>query len=128
VNGPSRRSWEEEAPIEPSELARLLATAASEAHASDVVVLDIHELTVVTDLFVICSGDNERLLRAISRDVLEAADKAGIDPRRSEGTAESGWILIDFADVVVHIFGRAERAFYRLEEVWTEAQTLLVIQ
>ena len=44
-------------------------------------VLDIHELTVVTDLFVICSGDNERLLRAISRDVLEAADKAGIDPR-----------------------------------------------
>ena len=59
-------------------------------------VLDIHELTVVTDLFVICSGDNERLLRAISRDVLEAADKAGIDPRRSEGAPESGWILIDF--------------------------------
>ncbi len=122
------RQVEEGQTIEAADLARRLAQAASDARASDVVVLDIHELTIVTDLFVICSGDNERLLRAISRDVLEAADKVGIDPRRTEGSAEAGWILIDFADVVVHIFGRAEREFYRLEEVWSEAQTLLVIQ
>ena len=114
--------------IEAADLARRLAQAASDARASDVVVLDIHELTIVTDLFVICSGDNERLLRAIARDVLEAADKVGVDPRRTEGTAEAGWILVDFADVVVHIFGPAEREFYRLEEIWSEAQTLLVIQ
>ncbi len=122
------RQLEEGQTIEAADLARRLAQAASDARASDVVVLDIHELTIVTDLFVICSGDNERLLRAIARDVLEAADKVGVDPRRTEGTAEAGWILIDFADVVVHIFGPAERGFYRLEEVWSEAQTLLVIQ
>lgn len=114
--------------IEPSAFARLLAKAASETHASNVVVLDIQHLTVVADFFVICTGDNERLLRAISRDIAAAADQVEIDPRRREGSAESGWILIDFADVVVHIFGPAERAFYRLEDVWSEAQTLLVIQ
>ncbi|MDP9374346.1 MAG: ribosome silencing factor [Chloroflexota bacterium] len=92
------------------------------------VVLDIRDLTIVADLFVICSADNERQLRAISRQIQDATDKVGIDPRRSEGSAESGWILIDYADVVVHIFGRAERQFYRLEDVWAEAQTLLVIQ
>ena len=122
------RQLEEGQTIEAADLARRLAQAASDARASDVVVLDIHELTIVADLFVICTGDNERLLRAIARDVLEAADKVGVDPRRTEGTAEAGWILIDFADVVVHIFGPAEREFYRLEEIWSEAQTLLVIQ
>lgn len=106
----------------------MLAKAASDAHASDVVVLDIHELTIVADLFVICSADNERLLRAISRAIVNAADQVGLDPRRLEGTAEAGWLLLDFADVVVHIFGQEERRFYRLEEVWSEAQTLLVIQ
>ncbi len=92
------------------------------------VVLDVHALTVVADFFVICSADNERLLRAIARDVLEATDEIGMDPRRREGSPESGWVLIDYADVVVHIFGEAERQFYRLEEAWAEAQTLLVIQ
>lgn len=106
----------------------MLAKAASDAHAADVVVLDIHELTIVADLFVICSADNERLLRAISRAIVNAADQVGLDPRRLEGTAEAGWLLLDFADVVVHIFGQEERQFYRLEEVWSEAQTLLVIQ
>jgi ribosome-associated protein len=114
--------------IEPTTLARILAEAASEAKAEDVVVLDIHALTVIADLFVICTADNERQLRAIGRQVQEATDKIDIDPRRVEGTAESGWLLLDYSDVVVHIFGRAERQFYRLEEVWSAAQTLLVIQ
>ena len=114
--------------IEPLALARILAEAASEAKAEDVQVLDIQQLTVIADFFVICEGDNERLLRAISRQVMEATDKIERDPRRVEGSAESGWILLDYGDVVVHIFGEAERRFYRLEEVWSEAQTLLVIQ
>jgi len=91
-------------------------------------VLDIHNLTVIADLFVICTADNDRQLRAISRQTQEATDKVDIDPRRIEGTPESGWLLLDYGDVVLHIFGRAERQFYRLEEVWSAAQTLLVIQ
>jgi ribosome-associated protein len=92
------------------------------------VVLDIHHLTIIADCFVICTADNERQLRALSRLIQEATDKIDIDPRRIEGMAESGWILLDYSDVIVHIFGRAERQFYRLEEAWPEAQTLLVIQ
>jgi ribosome-associated protein len=91
-------------------------------------VLDIHNLTVIADLFVICTADNDRQLRAISRQTQDATDKVDIDPRRIEGTPESGWLLLDYGDVVLHIFGRAERQFYRLEEVWSAAQTLLVIQ
>ncbi len=91
-------------------------------------VLDIHHLTIIADCFVICTADNERQLRALSRQIQEATDTIGIDPRRIEGVAESGWILLDYSDVIVHIFGRPERQFYRLEEVWPEAQTLLVIQ
>lgn len=85
-------------------------------------------MTVIADLFVICTADNERLLRAISRLIQEATDKIGIDPRRIEGSAEAGWILLDYSDVIVHIFGANERQFYRLEDVWSAAQTLLVIQ
>ncbi len=114
--------------IEPTALARILAEAASEAKAEDIVVLDIHDLTIIADLFVICTGDNERLLRAISRQLQEATDKINLDPRRIEGSAESGWILLDYSDVVVHIFGADQRQFYRLEDVWSAAQTLLVIQ
>lgn len=111
-----------------TELARRLAKTASDAHASDVVVLDIHDLTVVADLFVIASADNERMLRAIARDVTEAAKLGDLDLRRTEGAAESGWVLLDFADIVVHVFAKDERQFYRLEDVWSEAQTVLVIQ
>ena len=91
-------------------------------------MLDIHQLTVIADLFVICSADNDRLLRAIRRQIMEATDKIEHRPRRVEGSADAGWILLDYGDVVVHIFGEAERQFYRLEEVWSGAQTLLVIQ
>ena len=91
-------------------------------------VLDIHHLTIIADCFVICTADNERQLRALSRQIQEATDKIGFDARRIEGVPESGWVLLDYSDVIVHIFGRAERQFYRLEEAWPEAQTLLVIQ
>ncbi len=91
-------------------------------------VLDIHQLTIIADCFVICTADNERQLRALSRQIQEATDKIGVDARRIEGVPEAGWVLLDYSDVIVHIFGRAERQFYRLEEAWPEAQTLLVIQ
>lgn len=92
------------------------------------VVLDLRELTIIADLFVICTADNERQLRAIGRLIQDATGKLDIDPRRVEGTPESGWMLLDYSDVIVHVFGRDERQFYRLEDVWSAAQTLLVIQ
>ncbi len=82
----------------------------------------------MADCFVICSGENERQLRAINRDVLEQLEEEGTRPRRIEGTPASGWILLDYGDVVVHIFDVDQRDFYRIEEVWRDAPTLLAIQ
>ena len=108
--------------------ALLLADIISDTPARDTVVLDIHELSPFADYFVITAGENERQLRAINRTIIERMDEAGVRPRRSEGTATGGWILLDFGDVLVHIFSVDQREFYRLEDLWAEAPTLLAIQ
>ncbi|MBA2469961.1 MAG: ribosome silencing factor [Chloroflexia bacterium] len=105
-----------------------IADVITETPAADTKVIDIHELSTIADFFVICSGENERQLRAISRLVLDELGQQGIEPRRVEGEPISGWILMDFGDVIVHIFDRELREFYNLEERWAEAQVLLTIQ
>jgi ribosome-associated protein len=91
------------------ERALLLADIISDTPARDTVVLDIHELSPFADYFVITA-------------------EAGIRPQRVEGGAASGWIVLDFGDVLVHIFSEDQREFYRLEDLWAEAPTLLAIQ
>jgi ribosome-associated protein len=110
------------------ECALLLADIISDTPAQDTVVLDIHELSPFADYFVITAGENERQLRAINRIVVEKMSEAGIRPHRIEGAAASGWIVLDFGDVLVHIFSEELRDFYRLEDLWAEAPTLLAIQ
>jgi ribosome-associated protein len=115
--------------LEPGrELALAIADAISETPAANTLVLDVHAVSPLADFFVICSGENERQLRAISREVVEHLAQTGARPKRSEGTAEGGWILLDYGDVVVHVFHDEQRTFYRLEDLWSEAQTLLSIQ
>jgi ribosome-associated protein len=109
-------------------LALRIAEVISDTPAADTLVLDIHAVSPVADFFVICSGENERQLRAIGRELLEQLSADGVRPARSEGSAMAGWILLDYGDVIVHIFSVELRAFYRLEELWSEAQTLLAIQ
>jgi ribosome-associated protein len=110
------------------ELALTIADIIAETPASDTLVIDIHELSQLSDFFVICAGENERQLRAIHRALLEGLAERGIRPRRSEGESSSGWMLVDYGDVVVHIFDVDVRAFYGLEVRWAEAPTLLSIQ
>jgi ribosome-associated protein len=90
--------------------------------------VSVHELSPFTDYFVITAGANERQLRAINRTVSERMADAGIRPERAEGAAASGWIVLDYGDVLVHIFSEEQREFYRLEDLWAEAPTLLAIQ
>jgi ribosome-associated protein len=115
-------------PVEGRERALLLADVISDTPAQHTVVLDIHELSPFADYFVITAGENERQLRAITRTVTERMAEAGIRPQRTEGTAPGGWIVLDFGDVLVHVFSVDQRAFYRLEDLWAEAPTLLAIQ
>jgi ribosome-associated protein len=110
------------------ELALAIADAISETPAANTLVLDVHAVSPLADFFVICSGENERQVRAISREILEELAKTGVRPKRTEGTPDGGWMLIDYGDVVVHIFHEEQRTFYRLEDLWSEAQTLLSIQ
>jgi ribosome-associated protein len=115
-------------PINADSIARTIAHTASDAMAADVVVLGISDLTTIADYFVICTADNERQLRAIQRDIDEALTKADVNVRRVEGTPDSGWVLMDCGDVIVHIFGKEQRTFYSLDQLWSAGQTVLVIQ
>lgn len=109
-------------------MALRIAELIADTPAADTRVIDIHRLSSVADYFVVCSGENERQLRAISREITEKLGEAGTRPERVEGSAQSGWILLDYGDVIVHIFAVDQRVFYRLEELWAEAPTLLAIQ
>ncbi len=113
---------------EPINIARDIAELASDALATNITVLDIGKLSVIADVFVVCSADNPRQLRAILEDITEGLQARGIRPLRIEGTAETGWVLLDYGDIVVHLFTEDQRQFYRLEDVWSEAPRLLVIQ
>ncbi len=95
--------------------------------ASRIVLLDLRKISIIADYFLICSGESERQLQAIADEVWEKMEARGILPRRVEGTAESGWILIDFGAVVFHVFDPPRRDFYRLEEVWSQARPLAII-
>ncbi|HEX5499105.1 MAG TPA: ribosome silencing factor [Thermomicrobiales bacterium] len=109
-------------------MALQIAQTLADTPASNTVVLDIHGMSPFADYFVICSADNERQLRAINRQVMDGMAKEGIRPERTEGTPAGGWIVLDYGDVIVHIFSADLRAFYRLEDLWADAQTLVTIQ
>lgn len=109
-------------------LARELAQVAEDAFASDILVLDIASLTTLADYFLICTADNERALNAIVRNLDGRAAQSGASLLRQEGGAESGWVLMDFGAVIVHVFGKREREFYQLDRLWADAPRILVIQ
>jgi ribosome-associated protein len=110
------------------ELAVRIAEIIADTPAAETVVLDIQGLSSFADYFVICSGENERQLRAISEAITMRLAESGIRPQRVEGTPASGWVVLDYGDAIVHIFDVDQRDFYRLEALWAEAPTLLVIQ
>jgi len=92
------------------------------------VLMDARAVCSFADYFIICAGDTERQIRAIYDEIEQSLKKEGVLPHHHEGTIDSGWLLIDYGDVIVHIFGASEREFYQLDKLWEEAKTLLRIQ
>ena len=90
-------------------------------------MLAVEELTTLTDYFVICEGKSERQLRAINDAILDELKKQKVSIYHKEGTPESGWILLDYGNVIVHIFSPERRSYYQLEELWKEAPTVMKI-
>jgi ribosome-associated protein len=109
-------------------LALQIAGFISDSPASNTIVIDVQGLSSFADYFVICSGENERQLDAIASHITNGLAAEGVRSKRAEGSAFAGWILLDYGDVIVHIFDVEQRAFYRLESLWSEAPTLLAIQ
>ncbi|MCL2463894.1 MAG: ribosome silencing factor [Micrococcales bacterium] len=106
------------------ELAVELARAADERKAQEIVALDVSSQLVLTDVFVIASGTNERQVGAIVDAVEESAYRLGAAPIRREGRMRGRWVLVDFGDVVVHVQHQEDRAYYALERLWKDCPVI----
>jgi ribosome-associated protein len=100
------------------------ARAAADKQATDIVILDVRELIVITDHFVIASAGTKRQIRTVIEAIEDALRSMGEKPIRREGEPEGGWWLLDYIDVVVHVFGVEEREYYDLERLWRDAPRL----
>ena len=109
---------------ESREVAVAAARAAAEKQGSDITVLDVRDVIVITDFFVIVSGGNSRQVRTIVESIEAALKSLGVRPVRREGETEGRWVLLDYVDVVIHVFGEEERRYYDLERLWKDAGTL----
>ncbi len=106
------------------ELSKIIVKGMEEKKASDIVLMDLREITdSVSDFFVICSGQSDTQIEAISTAIEEEVYKTNKErPWRSEGQNSRQWVLVDYVDVVAHVFLKDKRAFYGLEELWGDAK------
>ncbi|MEX2598646.1 MAG: ribosome silencing factor [Dehalococcoidia bacterium] len=108
--------------------ARHAVDIASDKQGADILLIDVHEISSFADYLVILSAGSVRQIQALANDLTEAVESKGLDLHHREGANESGWVLLDFGDLVVHVFSPEQRDFYRLEQVWSKGKTLLHIQ
>lgn len=117
------KTRQQRTPSHPKTLARRAAEFMLSKKAKDVVMLDIRPLTDMADFFVISSADSDIQLKAIADAVLDGMSELGIKPYRTEGWQGGQWIILDFVEVVAHIFYREARDFYKIERLWADAKT-----
>jgi ribosome-associated protein len=103
-------------------LARRIADAMLTKKAHDIVILDLRKLTSATDYFVICSADSDTQVKAVADEIRDRAERIGSNPWHSEGYHALSWVLVDFVDVVAHVFHHESRSFYNLDRLWVDAK------
>ena len=106
------------------EMVRLACKAMDEKKAIDIKVIDIHEVSVIADYFVIASASNQNQVQAMVDNVEEQLGRAGYEPKQVEGTRGSNWILMDYGDLIIHVFDEENRLFYDLERIWRDGKVL----
>lgn len=115
-----------ESPLEPEAAVMLAAHAATEKKATDLVLLDLRKIASFTEYFLICSGGSTRQVQAVSNAIEETLRNRGKRPLHIEGYSSAEWILLDYGDFIVHVFGHASRKFYDLERLWRDARRVEV--
>jgi len=113
---------------EPVQIARKAVEVAGDKQASDIILLDIVGLASFTDYFVILTTTSVRHMHVLSEDVLHELRNFGASFHHKEGTADSGWVLLDFGDVIIHMFSSEAREYYQLERNWERGVPLIRIQ
>jgi ribosome-associated protein len=110
--------------IDPQALVKVVVEAAEDKKAYDITVLDISRISIIADYFVILSGRSTTQVQAIAEEIIRVVqERAGLVPRQ-EGMREGRWVLLDYGDVVVHVFLESERQFYNLERLWGDARVV----
>lgn len=104
------------------ELTKLAVAALEDREAEDVTVIDISEISPIADYFIIANGTNESQVRALVDNVEETLGKAGYEVKQREGYGLGSWVLLDFGDIIVHVFDRENRVFYDLERIWRDGK------
>jgi ribosome-associated protein len=105
-----------------NDMLKIIYNALDDKKGIDIKILDISKVSTIADYFVIASGSNSSQVQALSDNVTEEMSKAGYDYKQIEGYNSSNWILIDYSDVIVHVFDADSRMFYDLERIWRDAQ------
>lgn len=108
------------------EMVRIAYKALEEKKAEDIKVIEIGDISIIADYFVIANGTNPSQVEAMVDVVSEALAKAGYQAKRTEGVRNSGWILMDYGDMVIHIFSKEDRLFYDLERIWRDGKTISI--
>ncbi|MBN1994807.1 MAG: ribosome silencing factor [Anaerolineae bacterium] len=111
--------------LEANELVHAVVDIIAGKKATNVLTLDMRNITLLADYYILCDATSSRQIRAISDELMEKLKWAGARLAVMEGTPESGWMLIDFGSVIVHIFSPEQRAYYQLEELWQDAPIMM---
>ena len=106
------------------EMTRLAITALEDKKAEDISIIDISEVSVLADYFLIASGSNKNQVQAMVDNVQEELHKAGFVPKQVEGYNSANWILLDYGDIIIHVFDEENRLFYDLERIWRDGSVI----
>lgn len=106
------------------EIVKLIKTAIEDKKGENIKIIDISNISVIADYFIIASANNHNQLRAIKDEIEEKLSKEGLEPKQIEGNRSATWILMDYQDVVIHLFDKEQRLFYDLDRIWTDGKIL----
>jgi ribosome-associated protein len=109
-------------------MAHTIVDSLESKKGEDILLLDIHDVAIFAEYFVICTGTSDRMLDALADAALQSVKSAHEVKGRVEGSPGEGWLLVDWGDVVLHLFSPQRRSYYRLEELWSEGKVLLRLQ